>query len=332
MKINILDQSPISEGKTAEESLMETVELAQFAEKLGYGRFWVSEHHDSTTLSGSSPEVLISYLAAKTNTMRIGSGGVMLTHYSAYKVAENFRLLSGLAPGRIDLGIGRAPGGMPRASFALSEGRKREVERFPEQIDDLLSFLHDRPVPHIYNGVRATPIVQIPPELWLLGSNLSSAVLAAEKGLPYTFARFINGEGGPDLLKAYRQRFQPSVHLDKPKSMVAVFIICSETDEEADYLAGSLDLSLMMAAQGMKSNGTPSPEKAAAYSYNKYEQVHVEENRKRMIAGGPETVQSELIRLKGEYKTDEIMAVTIMYDFEKKKRSFELLAEVAKTI
>jgi luciferase family oxidoreductase group 1 len=332
MKLNILDQSPISEGKTAIDVLRETVELAQFAEALGYGRFWVSEHHDATTLAGSSPEVLISYLAAKTKDIRLGSGGVMLTHYSAYKVAENFRLLSGLAPGRIDLGIGRAPGGMPRASFALAEGRKREVNRYPEQIDDVLAFLHDKEVPHAYTGVRATPIVEIPPEVWVLGSSPSSAVLAAEKGLPYTFAKFINGDDGPAYMRTYRERFQPSAHLDKPKSMVAVFVICAETDAEADFLAGSLDLSLMMSAQGMKSNGTPPPEKAAAYSYSSFEKVHVEENRKRMIVGGPATVRAEFMRLQEEYKTDEIMAVTIMYDFEKKKQSFELLTEVANTI
>ncbi|OLN21654.1 hypothetical protein BTO30_13625 [Domibacillus antri] len=332
MKVNILDQSPISEGKTAEEALRETVELSQHAEKLGYSRFWVSEHHDTTTLAGSSPEVLLSYMAAKTNTIRLGSGGVMLTHYSAYKVAENFRVLSGLAPGRIDLGVGRAPGGMPRASFALSEGRKRDSARYPEQIDDVLAYLHDQPVPYIYNGVRATPIVQKAPELWMLGSNLSSAVLAAEKGLPYTFARFINGDEGREVLKEYRDQFQPSAYLDQPKSMAAVFVICADTDEEADFLAGSLDLSLMMSAQGIPSNGTPSPEKAAAYSYNQYEKVHVEENRKRMIVGGPKTIRAELVRLQEEFETDELMAVTILYDFEKKKRSFELLADVAKTI
>ncbi|MET1031333.1 LLM class flavin-dependent oxidoreductase [Domibacillus tundrae] len=329
MKISILDQSPISEGQTAIEALKETIELAGLAEKLGYERFWVSEHHDTATLAGSSPEVLLAHLAAKTTTIRLGSGGVMLPHYSAYKVAENFKLLSALAPQRIDLGLGKAPGGMPRASFALSDGRKREVDRYPEQIDDVLAYLHDQPVPHVYTGVKATPIVDMPPDVWLLGSSPSSAVLAAEKGLPYTFAKFINGDGGKKEIHEYRSQFQPSAYLNAPKTNIAVFLICAETDEEAQYLASSLELSLMMSGQGIPSNGTPSPEKAAAYSYGKFEMMHVEENRKRMIVGGLETVRKKLDQLVEECGTDEVMAVTIMYDFEKKKRSFELLAQAA---
>ncbi|OES44098.1 LLM class flavin-dependent oxidoreductase [Domibacillus iocasae] len=330
MKISILDQSPISEGQTAAQALQETIELVQLAEQLGYERFWVSEHHDAATLAGSSPEVLLAHLAAKTTTIRLGSGGVMLPHYSAYKVAENFKLLAALAPGRIDLGLGRAPGGMPRASFALSDGRKREVDRYPEQIDDVLAYLHDQPVPHAYTGVKATPIVDVPPDVWLLGSSPSSAVLAAEKGLPYTFAKFINGDGGQKELAEYRRLFQPSAYMTAPKTTIAVFLICAETDEEAQYLAGSLELSLMMTGQGVPSKGTPSPEKAAAYSYGKFEMMHVEENRKRMIIGGPETVREKVERLAAEYEADEIMAVTILYDFEKKKRSFELLARLMK--
>lgn len=327
MKLSILDQSPLSEGQSAMKALQETVELAQWAEELGYERFWVSEHHDADTLAGSSPEVLLGHLAAKTNCIRLGSGGVMLTHYSAYKVAENFKVLSALAPERIDLGVGRAPGGMPRASFALSNGRKREKDRFPEQIDDLLAYLYDQPVPHPYSGVRATPALEVPPDVWLLGSSPASAALAAEKGLPYVFAKFINGDGGPDELAEYRRTFQPSPHLKEPKSAVAVFLVCAETDEEADFLAGSLDLSLMMTGQGIRSTGTPSPEKAASYSYGKFERMHVEENRKRMIVGGPDTVRAQLEELAEKCGTNEIMAVTILFDFEKKKRSFQLLAE-----
>ncbi len=329
MKLSILDQSPISEGQAPQKALQETVELARLAEELGYERFWVSEHHDADTLAGSSPEVLLGHLTAKTNTIRLGSGGVMLPHYSAYKVAENFKVLSALAPGRIDLGLGRAPGGMPRASFALSNGRKREKDRFPEQMDDVLAYLNDQPVPHPYSGVKATPAVDVPPDVWLLGSSPSSAALAAEKGLPYMFAKFINGDGGPRELAEYRRSFQPSEHLKTPKAAIAVFLICAETDEEAAYLAGSLELSLMMTGQGIQSKGTPSPEKAAAYSYGKFELLHVEENRKRMIVGGPDTVRMKLEKLAEECGTDEIMAVTILFDFEKKKRSFQLLAQAA---
>lgn len=326
MKISILDQSPISEGETAAEALQKTVELAILAEKLGYERFWVSEHHDASTLAGSSPEVLLAHLAAKTASIQIGSGGVMLPHYSAYKVAENFKMLAALAPGRINLGVGRAPGGMPRASFALSDGRKRDKDRYPEQIDDLLAYLHDQSVPHPYTGVKATPLIDVKPDVWVLGSSLSSAQLAAEKGLPYTFAKFINGDGGQSELAEYRRLFQPSAYLDAPKANLAVFLICAETDEDAFYLAGSLELALMMAGQGIPSNGTPSPEKAAAYQYGKFEQKHVQENRKRMVVGSVETVRKKLKQLSEEYGIEEVMAVTIIYDFEKKKRSFELLS------
>ncbi|WP_100331901.1 LLM class flavin-dependent oxidoreductase [Bacillus xiapuensis] len=331
LQLSVLDQSPISEGMTAEAALKQTVELARHAEQLGYERFWVSEHHDSPSLAGSSPEVLISFLAAKTTTIRVGSGGVMLPHYSPYKVAENFRVLEGLAPGRIDIGLGRAPGGMPAATMALQGGsRYRPVDRYPEQIDELLGYLTDDIARNPYGGLKATPLVQQVPEMWLLGSSPSSAMLAASKGLPYTFAQFINGEGGPQYMEEYRRNFRPSAYLKQPKSMVAVFVVCAENDEEAERMASSLDLSLVMLEQGMPSSGTPSPEKAAAYPYSPFEQQRVWENRKRMIVGTPEKVRDELHRLSELYQTEQIMAISIIYDFKQKLRSFELLADAAK--
>ncbi|MEW5321757.1 LLM class flavin-dependent oxidoreductase [Geobacillus thermoleovorans] len=328
LKLSVLDQSPIAEGMTAEEALENTVRLAQFVEELGYKRFWVSEHHDTNSLAGSSPEVLLGHIGAKTSRIRIGSGGVMLPHYSTYKVAENFRVLAGLHPGRIDLGIGRAPGGMPRATMALQDGRPRPVDRYPQQIDDLLGYLHDAlPPVHPLYGVKATPIVQSPPEVWLLGSSSETAKLAAEKGLPYAFAQFINGEGGEEYMQLYRGRFTPSPHLAEPRTMVAVFAICAETDEKADWIAGSLDLTLLMIEQGMALNGTPSPEKAAAYPYSPYERKRVADNRKRMIVGSPSRVKDELYRLSETYETEEIMLVTITYDFSDKLASFRFIAK-----
>lgn len=328
IKLSVLDQSPISEGMSPKEALNHTVELAQFVEKLGFTRFWVSEHHDSPSLAGSSPEVLIAHLAQNTSKIRVGSGGVMLPHYSSYKVAENFRLLEGLNPGRIDLGLGRAPGGMPMASMALSEGKHRDVHRYPEQIDELLGYLTDSlPDSHPYQGLTAAPMIQTMPEVWLLGSSPSSAMLAAQKGLPYTFAQFINGEGGPQYTEAYRNNFVSSQYLDKPKNTVAVFTICAETDEEAERVASSIDLSLIMLEQGMRSNGTPSPEKAATYQYSSFELARVRENRKRMIVGNPEKVKREIIQLSEAYQTDEIMLVSITYDFQDKLKSFQLIAD-----
>ncbi|MFC4183474.1 LLM class flavin-dependent oxidoreductase [Saccharococcus thermophilus] len=328
LKLSVLDQSPIAEGMTAEEALANTVRLAQFVEDLGYERFWVSEHHDTNSLAGSSPEVLLGHIGAKTSRIRIGSGGVMLPHYSAYKVAENFKVLEGLHPGRVDLGVGRAPGGMPIATIALQEGRRRDIDRYPEQIDDLLAYLHnDLPKEHPLHGLKATPNVRTVPDVWLLGSSSSSALLAAQKGLPYVFAQFINGEGGEYYTKLYRERFVPSKYLDKPRNMVAVFAICAETEEKAEWVASSLDLSLLMIEQGMVSNGTPSPEKAMAYPYSPFERKRVVENRKRMIVGSPKQIKEQLFRLSEAYETDEIMLVTITYDFQDKLTSFRLIAE-----
>ncbi|MGF2617523.1 LLM class flavin-dependent oxidoreductase [Rossellomorea vietnamensis] len=328
LKLSVLDQSPIAEGMSPETALENTVKLAQHVEKLGFTRFWVSEHHDTTTLAGSSPEVLIAHLAAKTERIRVGSGGVMLPHYSAYKVAENFRVLEGLNPGRIDLGIGRAPGGMPRASLALNNGSYRDVDQYPEQIDDLLGYLTDeRPESNPYEGLQASPIINTKPDVWMLGSSPSSALLAAEKGLPYTFAQFINGEEGPHYTNQYRKHFKPSKFLAQPQNMAAVFVICAETEEEAERVASSIDLSILMVEQGMRSNGTPSPEKAASYQYSSFEKARIKENRKRMVVGSPEKVKKQLLKLSEQYQTDEIMLVTITYDFEDKLKSFDLVAD-----
>ncbi|OXS56126.1 LLM class flavin-dependent oxidoreductase [Rossellomorea vietnamensis] len=327
LKLSVLDQSPIAEGMSPQEALNNTVELAKHTEKLGFERFWVSEHHDSTSLAGSSPEVLIAHLAQNTSRIRVGSGGVMLPHYSSYKVAENFRLLEGLNPNRIDLGLGRAPGGMPMATMALHDGKPRDVNRYPEQIDDLLGYLTDSlPDAHPYQGLTAAPMIKTMPEVWMLGSSPSSAMLAAQKGLPYTFAQFINGEGGPQYTQAYRNNFVPSEYLKEPKNIVAVFAICAETDEEAERVASSIDLSILMIEQGMRSNGTPSPEKAAAYQYTPFEAMRVRENRKRMVVGNPKKVKEKLLALSEQYQTDEIMLVSITYDFKDKLKSFELIA------
>ncbi|HEY4551574.1 MAG TPA: LLM class flavin-dependent oxidoreductase [Bacillaceae bacterium] len=328
LKLSILDQSPISKGMTAEVALSHTVHLAQEAEKLGYHRFWVSEHHDSPSLAGSSPEVLLGYLAAKTKTIRVGSGGVMLPHYSPYKVAENFKVLEGLAPGRVDLGLGRAPGGMPRATIALQGSRDRNVHEYPDQIDQLLTYLHDRiDKGNPFYGLKATPMTQTVPDVWLLGSSPSSASLAAEKGLPYMFAQFINGDGGALYMKDYLSRFQPSYYMEKPQNAVAVFTACAKTEEEAERIASSLDLSLIKLEQGMPASGTPSPEEAAAYSYSSYEMARVQENRKRMVIGTPAQVKEQLLQLSEAYNTEEIMLVSIIYDFNDKINSFRLIAE-----
>ncbi|MDA1583489.1 LLM class flavin-dependent oxidoreductase [Bacillus cereus group sp. TH230-1LC] len=327
IKLSVLDQSPISDGSTATQAFSHTVTLAQEVEKLGYTRFWVSEHHNSVSLAGSSPEILISHIAAKTERMRVGSGGVMLPHYSPYKVAENFRVLEALYPNRIDLGVGRAPGGMPIATRALQEGKMVSLDQYPEQIADVAMYLHDQvPENHHYANLKATPVIPTSPDMWLLGSSGESAKIAAQQGASFAFAQFINGYGGPEVMEAYQKQFQPSYLGDKPKSIVAIFVICGETTEEAEKIASSLDLSILLLEQGKRTTGTPSIETAQNYSYSAYDLFRIKENRQRMIVGDPSSVKEQIVNLSKAYNTDEFMIVTITHRFEDKLNSYRLLA------
>ncbi|MGN4611363.1 LLM class flavin-dependent oxidoreductase [Bacillus cereus group sp. MYBK71-2] len=327
IKLSVLDQSPISDGSTAAKAFSHTVTLAQEVEKLGYTRFWVSEHHNSVSLAGSSPEILISHIAAKTERMRVGSGGVMLPHYSPYKVAENFRVLEALYPNRIDLGVGRAPGGMPIATRALQEGRMLSLDQYPEQIADVAMYLHDQvPENHHYANLKATPVIPTSPDMWLLGSSGESAKIAAQQGASFAFAQFINGYGGPEVIEAYQKQFQPSYLGNKPKSIVAIFVICGETTEEAEKIASSLDLSILLLEQGKRTTGTPSIETAQNYSYSAYDLFRIKENRQRMIVGDPSSVKEQIVNLSKAYNTDEFMIVTITHRFEDKLNSYRLLA------
>ncbi|WAH39148.1 LLM class flavin-dependent oxidoreductase [Alicyclobacillus dauci] len=326
IRLSILDQSPISQGSNAREALQRTVAVAQTAERLGYQRLWVSEHHDTTSLAGSTPEILIAHLAAKTNHIRIGSGGVMLPHYSAYKVAENFRMLEALYPNRIDLGLGRAPGGMPRSTMALQEGKVRAAN-YVQQVEDLMAYLTDTlPDDHRFPGLTAAPVIDTVPEMWLLGSSDGSAHVAAQKGTAFTFAHFINGDGGVDAVRMYKDQFQPSVLYSEPQASVAIFCICADTDEEADTIASSLDLSLVMLANGQRADGTPSIETAKSYPYNRYELALIKENRKRMIVGSPVSVKQQIEHLAASYGVNEVIIATTTHQFEHRLRSYGLVA------
>lgn len=328
ISLSILDQSPIIEGGTALEAYSRTVQLVQEAEAWGYRRFWVAEHHHTISLAGSSPEVLIAHLAARTKQIRLGSGGVMLPHYSSFKVAENFRVLEALAPGRIDLGLGRAPGGMPIATQALQEGKLSTVDNYPLQLDDLAGYLYDQLQPgHRFEGLYATPVIPTAPEVWLLGSSDYSARLAAEKGTGFAFAQFINGSGGPDATRSYKQRFKPSLMGEHPRTIVAVFVICAETEEEAEKLASSLDLMLLEFRQGKRNAGIPTLERAQKYNYSPFERMIVKENRERMIVGSKDQVKAQILSLSEEYETEEFMVVTRTHDFQATLNSYHLLAE-----
>ncbi|MFD0944350.1 LLM class flavin-dependent oxidoreductase [Savagea faecisuis] len=328
MKLSILDQSRIATGSNAAEALQNTVQLAQLADELGFHRFWVSEHHDTKKFAGSSPEILMTHLASQTKRIRVGTGGVMLPHYSAYKVAENFKILETLFPNRIDAGIGRAPGGMPRATYALNNGQYRNVDRFPEQVDELKHYLYDTlPKNHPYGNLKATPLTETKTPVWMLGSSTSSAQLAASKGLPYMFAHFINHEAGDYAASIYRKHFVPSDELAYPEQGVAVFFICAETDEKAEYLAKAADLSLLMQATGMPSNGTPSPEEAMNREYNSYELAAIADNRKRMIVGSPKTAKRKIKELAAKYHAEEVMLVMFMHDYDDKLKAIQLISD-----
>lgn len=325
MKLSVLDQSPVSRGNTPVDALRETTKLAQETEKLGYHRFWVSEHHSTKSLAGSSPEVLISHLAANTNTMRIGSGGVLLPHYSPYKVAENFRMLETLNPNRIDLGLGRAPGGMPNVTKALAGGNSMGIDHYLEQVNELASYLKGED-PNRLN-VRATPLGRTTPEMWLLGSSAASAMMAAQRGLAFTFAHFINGNGGSTVVDRYLSRFVPSEFNETPQTNVAIFVVCGETEEEAEYLASSLDLAILLIEQGKSGEGFPSPDEAHQFSYSVFDKERIRENRSRMIVGDPEQVKNQIEELASKYQTEEVIINTITHDFESRIKSYQLIAE-----
>jgi luciferase family oxidoreductase group 1 len=327
--LSVLDQSPIRSGGTPADAIAETLQLAEAAERLGYHRYWLAEHHASGGLAGSSPEVLIGPVAARTSRIRVGAGGIMLSHYSALKVAENFRVLETLFPGRIDLGIGRAPGSDQRTAQALRHGPGAlPLERFPDQIGDVLAFLHDAvPPAHPFAGVRAMPVGPTAPEVWLLGSSDESAALAAHFGTAFSFAHFINSEGGAEATRAYASAFQPSPWLAAPRASIAVFALCAETEEEARRLAQSRDLFIVRLYTG-RFGPFPSVEEAEAHRYTDRELAIVHHARARTVAGTPERVRERLLALGAQYGVDEFVVVTITHDPKARLRSYELLAEV----
>lgn len=327
-KLGILDQSHIPEGGTAIDALSQTTQLAQEADRLGYSRYWVSEHHASKALAHSSPEVLIAHLAAHTTRIRVGSDGIMLPHYSAYKVAENFRLLEALYPGRIDLGIGRAPGGMPLATRALQEDRYQTVDRYPQQVVDLIGYLQDSIMEnHRFAGLKASPSIETVPELWMLGSSGESARLAAIIGASFAFAQFFGTPGGVEATRHYHENFEPSVMEDRPRSMAAVTVACAESEEEANELASSSDLFFLQLHNGQELNSLPSVETALSYPYTELDHERVRQSRAWRVVGTPAQAVEKLARIAEQYRTDELLIVSSIHNFDKRVRSYRLLAE-----
>lgn len=326
--LSVLDQSPIRSGGSAAEAIDETIALAGLAERLGYQRFWVSEHHAASGLAGVSPEVLLARLGAETRSIRIGSGGVMLPHYSPLKVAENFKLLETMYPGRIDLAVGRAPGSDRLTAQALAYGNPVGPEHFASRVADLAAFLRDQP-PHTtaFAGVRAAPEVACAPALWMLGSSEDSAYLAARFGLPYSFAWFINAGIRDDIFGIYRRNFQPSAFAEKPYASLGVFVICADTEAQAQRLARSRDLWYVLFARGADVPPIPSVEEAELYPYTDEELTFSRRYRRQMVLGAPEQVIERLEELARRFDVDELVVVSITHDFKARCRSYELLAQ-----
>ncbi len=323
LALGILDQSPVLAGARPRDAIAETIALARDAERLGYQRYWVAEHHAMRGLADPAPEILLARISAETTRMRIGTGGVLLPHYSALKVAEQFRLLDALAPGRIDLGIGRAPGGSQRVSQALES---REIARFPRQVQDVVGFLDGTlPESHPFAKLTAMPTGDTSPEVWLLGSSDYSAALAAELGLPFAFAHFISGDAAA-VTRMYRRHFRPSARLQEPRVILCVAALAAQTPEEAEELAATIDLWRLRIRHGIDLP-VPSREEALAYPYTAYDREEIAYNRRRLALGAPRAVRDRIETLARTHEADEAMILTITPDYPSRTQSYELLAE-----
>lgn len=326
LRLSVLDQSPIISGGTAADALRATVALAQRADQLGFHRYWLAEHHNMRGLADPCPEILVGHVASATRNIRVGTGGVMLPYYSPLKVAEVFRMHEALHPHRIDLGMGRAPGGDRLTANAMNAQAFDDMEGFPRQVMEVVGWL-DRTLPeeHPYATVQAMPAGLSSPEVWLLGSSDYSGALAAWLGLRFAFAHFINAQGGDAVARAYRQDFRPSLRESTPYAMVCVFALCAETEADAQRLATSIDHRRLLMAIGRESP-IATVEEAQAYAYTDRDRTIIERERARAVIGTPDQVKARLMDIAGAYAADELMIITITGDYASRMRSYELLA------
>lgn len=334
IKLSVLDQSPVSEGYTPADALRQTIELARLTDRLGYERYWIAEHHAIVTLASPAPEILIARIGAETSGIRIGSGGVLLPHYSPLKVAENFRMLHAMYPGRVDLGIGRAPGGSGLEAFALRRDRSDRIQNddFQEQLAELLAFLHHGfPSDHPFARIKVSPDMPGAPDVWLLGSSSWSSTVAARLGLPYAFAHFITPEDSGTCLQNYRTTFQASKYLARPNAIVAMGVICADTEEEAKRLYTSSQLHIRRIRLQGKRLPVPTPEQAIAelgdLAFAADPVVRGGGEWPRYVVGAPEQVREELRRMAGALQIEEIMMIAVLHDYAARQRSYRLVAE-----
>jgi len=327
--LSVLDLSPVVSGAAPAQALRNSLDLARLADRLGYTRYWLAEHHNMPAIASSAPEIMIGQIAAQTSGIRVGSGGVMLPNHAPLMVAERFKVLEALYPGRIDLGLGRAPGTDKVTSYAL---RRRqgisEADDFLDRFQELL-LLESRAFPegHPYHRINAMPAgVPLPP-IWLLGSSDYSAQLAAQIGAGFSFAAHFSDLDPAIPMQLYRARFTPSERMDKPYAILALAVICADTDAQADRLASAADLHFVRRAKG-EYLPLASPEEAAAYDYSPIDRERVAHNRKRLVVGGREAVQQRLQAMIASTEADEVMITTMVHDHQARRHSYELLAQM----
>lgn len=328
LRLSVLDQSTAAQGRGQDEGIRETLEFARQCDALGYHRYWVSEHHNSDSIVGTAPEVLMAAIAATTTRIRVGSAGVMLPHYATLKVAEQFRVLEAIAPGRIDLGVGRAPGSDRLTALALNP-YSNAADEFPQQVRDLLLWLAGMPLPegHPFRAIRANPAGPTKPEVWILGSSDYGAQLAAHFGLPYAFAYFFtDGRGVEEALHLYRTRYRPSADHPVPKATICVWALAADTEAEARRLLHTREHWRVGFEQGVRRALLP-PDEAAAQPYTPVEQGIIERLRQKALVGTGDQVAARLRELAQRLALDELVIVTWTYDSAPRHRSYEILAQ-----
>ncbi|QQK74956.1 LLM class flavin-dependent oxidoreductase [Salicibibacter cibarius] len=317
MNLGILEQMPTPKGKTAEDIVEETLSFGQYAEQLGYERFWFAEHHATKGMASSSPEIMMAALASRTTRLHVGSGGILLPQYSAYKVASQLLQLQALFPGRIEAGVGRSPGGGERVRSALADGKENQLNAYPEKLEALAGYVRGQSP----QGVRATPRTEAAPPVYSLGLGENSAEIAARLGIGYVYGHFIDPSRGEAAHEVYRQQFTLG-SLTAPHALTAVFVICGESDAHAEKLATSQDMWLLRTEKGLDSR-VPTVEEAKAAKKTERDQQKIRENRRRMIIGGPDTVREQLSYLTERYHNDKWLILTNIHDVNEKRRSFE---------
>jgi len=325
--LSVLDLSPVTTATPGAAALHNTLDLARLADRLGYRRYWLAEHHNLASIASSAPEIMIGQVAAVTTHIRVGSGGVMLTNHAPLMVAERFKVLEALFPGRIDLGLGRAPGTDPVTSFALRRRQdQRDGDDFPERFQELVLFERGGfPQGHPFRNVHAVPLDVALPPIWLLGSSGYSAELAAAVGMGYAFAHHFAEHGAESAMLGYRDHFKPSAELAKPYAILATAVIAADSDAEAERLALSADLHFARRAHG-EYLPLAAPQEAAAYPYTAIDRQRIARHRERLLVGGVATVMGRLESLVAATRADELMITTMVYDHAARKHSYELLA------